>query len=674
MQRKRDSLVPVDEALADLPGPVKALIPSRPTQRDHKARHPCRAFAPSRKEGRMHRFATLLVAVLLPLSLLAQTEQKSRPQKLQAIFSNYELIHLDPKAIELQVKERGERLTLEVQGIRFVFEMKPRDLRSGRYLAEATGEDELRRYLPPPPVHTFKGVVVGQEHIQGRFTITEESFDGIIFNPTDWLYIEPLSNYLPDSESTETVIYKESDIRHVRGVSCGVSSLHHRLPKKAPRIENKAAVDTTTYYTAEVATEADYEYVQTIGSTQKANSRILSILNKIEGVYEDELRLRLEVVYQHAWTTSSEPYSGVDEGSDLLNKFREHWNDNFFHEDYDLAHLWTAKEELDIGGIAWTGETCRRNSNGYNYGVSTHGSNEASFRYAAHEIGHNFGAEHTDEESTPIESCEGTIMQSDWEPRPELTFCQFSRDEIRSHVSTFNSCLDEYTVENPFISHAPSDLTASTVNSTQIRLTWQNNSPSSVALNLQRKTSDGDWEFLAGLVGNRTTFLDADLTASTTYGYRVSAYSLLGEQWTAYSNTATATTKATTIDDDSVTPCVPDAGDDDSDSQYEVVSFSAKSLGYHQGFGYEYAFLLTLKNPTESNLAYELDILFRDSDGFVVKRVPLTGSCNSYDFDCIEERLPIPAGQTRTFEDTFYDYGEYDFSDVTIEPDITVAE
>ena len=33
MQRKRVELVPVAEALADLPGPVQALIPSPPTQR-----------------------------------------------------------------------------------------------------------------------------------------------------------------------------------------------------------------------------------------------------------------------------------------------------------------------------------------------------------------------------------------------------------------------------------------------------------------------------------------------------------------------------------------------------------------------------------------------------------------------------------------------------------------
>ena len=33
MQRQRVELVPVAEALADLPGPVQALIPSPPTQR-----------------------------------------------------------------------------------------------------------------------------------------------------------------------------------------------------------------------------------------------------------------------------------------------------------------------------------------------------------------------------------------------------------------------------------------------------------------------------------------------------------------------------------------------------------------------------------------------------------------------------------------------------------------
>ena len=35
MQRQRGELVPVGEVIADLPGPVQALIPSRPTQRHY---------------------------------------------------------------------------------------------------------------------------------------------------------------------------------------------------------------------------------------------------------------------------------------------------------------------------------------------------------------------------------------------------------------------------------------------------------------------------------------------------------------------------------------------------------------------------------------------------------------------------------------------------------------
>ena len=58
------------------------------------------------------------------------------------------------------------------------------------------------------------------------------------------------------------------------------------------------------------------------------------------------------------------PTTATD-GGELLDQFREYWNDNFSSEEYDLAHLWTDRdtltsfknedgEELEIGGIAWT--------------------------------------------------------------------------------------------------------------------------------------------------------------------------------------------------------------------------------------------------------------------------------------------------------------------------------
>ena len=111
---------------------------------------------------------------------------------------------------------------------------------------------------------------------------------------------------------------------------------------------------------------------------------------------------------------------------------------------------------------------------------------------------------------------------------------------------------------------------------------------------------------------------------------------------------------------------------DDGSAQYEVVSFAAKSLGGYQSFlGYEYTFRLILKNPTQTNLAYEVDVLFRGSDGFVVERATLAGSCF---IGCVGESLAVPAGQTRTFEDTFFASRDHNLDEVTVEVAITVAE
>ena len=95
-----------------------------------------------------------------------------------------------------------------------------------------------------------------------------------------------------------------------------------------------------------------------------ANREIRAILNQVEGVYETELKLKLEIIYQHAWTHSSDPYSGTD-GVKLLEQFKEYWNANFASEGYDLAHLWTDREtvtsededgeEIEVGGQAFAG-------------------------------------------------------------------------------------------------------------------------------------------------------------------------------------------------------------------------------------------------------------------------------------------------------------------------------
>jgi len=88
---------------------------------------------------------------------------------------------------------------------------------------------------------------------------------------------------------------------------------------------------------------------------------------------------------------------------------------------------------------------------------------------------------------------------------------------------------------------APSGLTATTVSSIRISLSWFDNSDNEAAFVIERKTGEaGTYAPIATLGLNVTSYSDTGLTKNTTYYYRVKATNVVGPS--AYSNEANATT------------------------------------------------------------------------------------------------------------------------------------
>jgi hypothetical protein len=87
---------------------------------------------------------------------------------------------------------------------------------------------------------------------------------------------------------------------------------------------------------------------------------------------------------------------------------------------------------------------------------------------------------------------------------------------------------------------APTNLVATAVSSTQITLSWIDNSDNETGFKVERSRNGTTFSQLARRGANVTTFSNTGLAASTTYYYRVCAYNSGGNS--AYSNVASATT------------------------------------------------------------------------------------------------------------------------------------
>jgi oligosaccharide reducing-end xylanase len=90
---------------------------------------------------------------------------------------------------------------------------------------------------------------------------------------------------------------------------------------------------------------------------------------------------------------------------------------------------------------------------------------------------------------------------------------------------------------------APSSLGTSAVSSSQINLTWADNSNNETGFSIERKTGTGAFAQVTTVGAGVTTYNNTGLTASTAYTYRVRAYNANGNS--AYSNESSATTNGT---------------------------------------------------------------------------------------------------------------------------------
>lgn len=375
------------------------------------------------------RSAIALIGLLL-LASAAFGQSDALRNDLRTFFKNVDVVSIS----DTKAASGNHRLRFEQGGKQVELALEPHDIRAANYRSVNTGmngETTLGRL----GVNTFKGSVSGVAGSDARININGSDIEGYFRSAGEQYFVEPATNYSPNATKGEFVVYKMEDAVGGDSFACS-SKLDEKIQLGREIASTGVSNVSPTLKRLEIATEADAEYVSTLGGPTLANSEILGILNVVEGLYTDQLVLDIRVVFQHTWS-APDPYTGANPEA-LVRSFQAYWNANYPLSSIrrDTAHLFTGKAQAVSQGWAFIGVVCQNPT--FAYGLSGYVSwAPAKYLITAHEVGHNLGANHVD----AAQSCANSLMNASLSGSTPMSFCTYSQSEVQNFTSANNECL-----------------------------------------------------------------------------------------------------------------------------------------------------------------------------------------------------------------------------------------
>jgi Developmentally Regulated MAPK Interacting Protein. len=324
-----------------------------------------------------------------------------------------------------------------------------------------------------PEIKTF---TASAGKISAKIDITPAGFHAMVFDGTNTFFIDPYSG----ESNGYYIVYYKKDYKSDAERICKVKDEEHELIGGGIEV-GRPGLPGLTYRTSgtlhrtyRLALACTEEYSAAVGgptpTTQSVLAAMVTTMNRVNGVYERELAISMQLVADNDLliyiTAGSDPYSNGS-ASTMLNQNQTNINNVIGSLNYDIGHVFGTGS----GGVASLASVCRSSNKARGVtGRNNPTGDPFDIDYVAHEMGHQFGAQHTFNANTG--SCQDNGEQNvAYEPGSGSTIMAYagicgSADNMQSnsdayfHFASLNQILNN--VESLTIASCPT--TAATGN------------------------------------------------------------------------------------------------------------------------------------------------------------------------------------------------------------------